>query len=699
MKPSEKISEATDLEAIDKRREKDRSKSKVKDMFVVMSRSDWRSYKKLMRFVKPYRVKIALSIVLAAAAGVLLASQLWIMKQGLASMMGTTQSETHACPECATDLVVSKADESAESEWLSRYLDRGEEAPAEAGEETPAEPSSDKSFVIRTEAHDHPAHGALTAEQESRKISGLYVIAAVLVLAVVLEGFCKYFQAVLMATASRRVVMDLRLHVFQHIMGMSIRFHQSNHSAKLISRITHDMTLFGRFLTQVTVRILREFFSFVALVAFIIMEHGHFIFVVGGIIAVGMIPIQVAGRRIRKGNKASQAGMAEIYTFLTEALNGQRVVKAFGGEEREYERFKAANDLHLKHILKIRRLRAGAEAIVPVIAALGVGAVIVVGGQKVLSGQISAPSFMIIIAALGRAMASMRVISKQLNDVHIGLSAVDRISTLLAVEPDIADQEGAVELPPFRKAIRYEGVSFRHRSDELTLERIRLTIKKGERVALVGPSGAGKSTIADLLPRFFDPKRGRITIDGHDLREVTLESLRSQIGIVTQETLLFRDSVADNIAYGRPDASREDIIEAAKAANAHHFVEKLPEGYDTLLGEKGHSLSGGERQRIAIARALLRNPPILILDEATSALDSESEAQVQNALRTLMKNRTVIMIAHRLSTVHDCDRIVVLEDGRIVEKGTHGDLMEGDGGVYRRLYELQSNAMNATQGG
>jgi subfamily B ATP-binding cassette protein MsbA len=513
-----------------------------------------------------------------------------------------------------------------------------------------------------------------------------------LVIFVVLASITKYGQSVIVTGASRRVVRDIRAAVFGHLMGLSVRFHQKNHSAQLVSRITSDLEIFGRFLTEALIRFIQDSFEFLTMIAFVSLNNGAFIFVIAAMIAVAIAPVNHISKRLRQNDKKSQQGMAEVATVIQEALTGQRVVKAFASEGREMLRFRKVTRVHMKTQMKSRRLRSLTEPIVMGIGGLGVGAIIIAGGYRVLDGKMDTPGLIMNVMALVRAMTSLRGMGKQLNDFQLGLAAADRVGTVLEAKSEIKEKQDASELPPFSRDIRFDEVHFHHDPEKPTLQGIDLTIKKGEKVALVGPSGAGKTTIIDLVPRFYDVERGAILVDGHDLREVTLKSLREQIGIVSQETVLFRDSIRDNISYGRPDATDEQVVEAAQAANAHEFIVKKPGGYDWRVGERGHTLSGGERQRIAIARALLLDPPILILDEATSALDSESESVVQAALLRLMKGRTVIVIAHRLSTIRDADRIVVLEKGKIAEIGNHDELMKQPDGLYRRHYEIQTRS-------
>jgi subfamily B ATP-binding cassette protein MsbA len=375
--------------------------------------------------------------------------------------------------------------------------------------------------------------------------------------------------------------------------------------------------------------------------------------------------------------------------LLHEALAGTKIVKAFGREAHEAERFDRVNDRLLALALKDHRTDEVTDPLMEVLAALGIMGALWYGGHQVIAGAMTPGDFFSFTAAVALLYGPVRQLSRIVNTVQQSTASVERVFEVLDTPPAIADRPGAHTLPGFVHGIRFEGVSFRYPgATEPALRDITLEIARGEVVAFVGMSGAGKSTLMDLLPRFHDVSAGRITVDGHDVRDLTQASLRAQIGLVTQDTFLFSDSVRYNIAYGRPDASAADIARAARQAHAEEFIAACPEGYDTLVGERGVRLSGGQRQRLAIARAFLKDPPILILDEATSDLDAESEFMVQQALADLMRGRTVLVIAHRLATVRNADRIVVVHDGRIAEVGRHDELLARDG-VYRRLYALQ----------
>jgi subfamily B ATP-binding cassette protein MsbA len=395
------------------------------------------------------------------------------------------------------------------------------------------------------------------------------------------------------------------------------------------------------------------------------------------------------GRRLYRINKRSQEKVAELNVLLHEAFSGTKIVKAFGREGHEAERFDRVNRRLLDLALKDHRTDEITEPLMEVLAAFGIMGALWYGGHQVIAGAMTPGDFFSFTAAMALIYGPVRHLSRIMNTIQQATSSVERVFEILDTPPAIADRPGARALPGFASTLSFEGVSFRYPgSADLTLRDITLDIRRGEVVAFVGMSGAGKSTLIDLVPRFHDVTTGRITVDGHDVRDVTQASLRAQIAVVTQETFLFSDSIHYNIAYGRPGASAGDVARAARQAHAEEFILACPEGYATLVGERGVRLSGGQRQRLAIARAFLKDPPILILDEATSDLDAESEFMVQQALADLMRGRTVLVIAHRLATVRNANRIVVVHEGRLAEVGRHDELLARDG-VYRRLYALQ----------
>ena len=727
--PSSPKYDVTNLVELEERREPLRKKLRIWHLFFPTSGDDLRAYRSLLRFVRPYRGKLILSVLLAMSSALFVGAELALIKGALDKILsfptrGGVKEVTQAEAEKgATGADAGKAAPNPGEKPAGEGATPPDDKAATAIEPPPAASpakESDSTFVRgvkdwferkrialedwfyekcdiakptkaeRDEQSRQESKPVLTEADKARRHVLLWALCGLLVFFVVLASIAKYGQSVIVTGASRRVVRDIRAAVFGHLMGLSVRFHQKNHSAQLASRITSDLEIFGRFLTEALIRFIQDSFEFLTMLVFVSLNQGAFIFVIAAVIAVAIAPVNHISRKLRANDKKSQQGMAEVATVIQEALTGQRVVKAFASEAREMNRFRKVTRQHMKTQMKTRRLRSLTEPIVMGIGALGVGSIIIAGGYRVLDGKLDAPGLILNVMALARAMTSLRGMGKQLNDFQLGLAAADRVGTVLQATSEIKEKPDAKPLPAFAREIRFDAVHFHHDPDKPTLQGIDLTIRKGEKVALVGPSGAGKTTIIDLVPRFYDVERGAILVDGLDLREVTLKSLREQIGIVSQETVLFRDSIRDNIAYGRPTATEDDVVAAAKSANAHEFIVKKPGGYGWRVGERGHTLSGGERQRIAIARALLLDPPILILDEATSALDSESEAIVQAALQRLMKGRTVIVIAHRLSTIHDADRIVVLEKGKIAEVGSHDELMLRPNGLYRRHYEIQT---------
>jgi subfamily B ATP-binding cassette protein MsbA len=458
-----------------------------------------------------------------------------------------------------------------------------------------------------------------------------------------------------------------------------------------MTRVVNDVNRLARLSSTVLVMAVRQMGTIVALLTVMFIREW-----VLALIAVVIFPAvgvlyRTLGRKLYKIAKRAQEKMSELNIVLQEAFTGNKIVKAFGRERLQQERFDAVNDRLLRLALKDQRVDNLAEPLMEILGALGIMGAIWYGGYRVISGALTPGEFFSFTAAVILLYGPVRQLGRMMNTVQQSLSSVERVFEILGTPPTIIDRPGASLLRDFHDSLVFEGVSFRYpEAEEDTLSDISLTVRKGEMVAFVGMSGAGKTTLMDLVPRFHDVLAGRLVIDGHDIRDVSVASLRALMGIVTQETFLFADTIGYNIGYGRPGATQADIEHAAGMAQAHEFVAALPEGYATPVGERGVKLSGGQRQRLAIARAFLKDPPILILDEATSDLDAESEFLVQQALGELMKNRTVLVIAHRLATVKHADRVVVVHNGRLAEIGTHDELMARGDGIYRRFATLQS---------
>ncbi len=523
----------------------------------------------------------------------------------------------------------------------------------------------------------------------ARPLVALERICLFILVVLLLKNLADYLQSVLMVRLEQAVIRDLRDDLQAHLQRLSLSFFHARRTGTLISRVTNDVEYLRTALASGISTLVKDALTLLGAVGLAFYASWRLTLLALIVLPAAAAALQILGRKMRKRSNLAQERMGDLTAILQETIAGARVVRAFGMEAFERAKFARANQAFFQAFVRMRRIAVAARPLSEFALVVIAVAMLWFGGREIFTRQTLAPhQFVLFVTALLTTISPTKSLAEVSANIHQGTAAAERLFGLLDTEPEVRDRPGARRLAAFNDHIRYENVSFSYAGGPPVLEDLALEVGRGEIVALVGSSGAGKSTAMDLLPRFYDPSAGRITIDGRDVRELTVASLRAQMGIVTQETILFHDTVRNNIAYGVADASDEAVRQAAVAAHAHAFIAGLPQGYDTVIGERGIKLSGGERQRLAIARALLKNPPILLLDEATSALDAESERLVQEALERLMRDRTVLVIAHRLSTVQHADRIVVLEKGRVVATGTHRELLE-QGGLYRRLYDLQ----------
>lgn len=523
----------------------------------------------------------------------------------------------------------------------------------------------------------------------ARPLVALERICLFLLIVLFLKNLADYLQSLWMMRVEQAVIRDLRDELQSHLQRLSLSYFHASRTGVVISRVTNDVEYLRNALASGVSTFVKDALTLVGAIGLAFFASWRLTLLALLILPAASFGLQVVGRKMRRRSTRAQERMGDLTSMLQETTSGARVVRAFGAENYERERFARANHAFYEAFVRMRRVALLARPMSEFGLVFVAVAMLWFGGREIFQGGGLAPhQFVLFVTALLTTISPTKSLAEVSANLHQGVAAAERLFAVIDTQPDVLDRPLAPTLAPLRDRIRYQGVHFAYGDGPPVLDDVSFEIARGRIVALVGSSGAGKSTVMDLLPRFYDPTQGRITIDGVDLRDVTLASLRSQLGIVTQETILFHDTVRGNIAYGLPDASDADIRRAAEAAHAHGFVSALPRGYDTVIGDRGVRLSGGERQRLAIARALLRNPPILLLDEATSALDTESERLVQQALEELMRDRTVLVIAHRLSTVQHADQIVVLEGGRVIATGTHRELLNG-GGLYRRLYDLQ----------
>jgi subfamily B ATP-binding cassette protein MsbA len=520
-----------------------------------------------------------------------------------------------------------------------------------------------------------------------RNFDTLMWIPVAVIVIYLIKGACNYTQTILMSFIGQRVVADLRNNLYRRIQMQSLSFFTKNPTGILMSRITSDVGYVQGAVSEAVTSLLKDSFTLICLIFVIFYRDWQLAIIAMFVFPLTIYPIAKFGAKMRNIATRTQVTIGSLTTLLQETISGTRIVKAFSMEEYENRRFAKENEHLFKLALKSVSISAVSSPFMEFLGGIGIAAIIFYGGYQVIRGVSTPGTFFSFLTALIMLYEPVKRLTNVNNTIQQGVAGAVRVFSIIDIVPDIKNDADAIELPRISQGIDIRDVTFRYEETPV-LKNINLSIKAGEVVAFVGMSGGGKTTLVNLIPRFYDVSQGHILVDGHDIRHVTIESLRGQIGIVTQQTILFNDTARNNIAYGNIEKTDDDIIRAAKAANAHDFIMNLPKGYNTVIGEQGAKLSGGERQRISIARALLKDAPILILDEATSSLDTEAEIEVQDALEYLMKGRTTLIIAHRLSTIRNAHRILVLANGEIVEEGTHESLLEKRG-EYFKFYSMQ----------
>ncbi|MDH5677913.1 MAG: ABC transporter ATP-binding protein/permease [Nitrospinota bacterium] len=534
----------------------------------------------------------------------------------------------------------------------------------------------------------------------------LALLPVAVVLIYLARGVGRYLASSQMQVIGQLAIRDIRNGLFSHIQSLSLDFFSKRKTGQIISRITNDVYVIQDSVSIVVYDMVRETMTMLVLLGVVYYHNWRLATVALIIIPFSGLLIDRLGKRLRVVSRETQEAMADLNAMLVETFTGIRVVQAFGMESYEVEKFDRVNHTYFDKMRRTIKINELTSPLLEFIGAFGIAAIIWYGGTMVMEGKTTVGAFFSFIMALFMLYAPVAKLSRVYNKIQQALAAAARIFEIMDIQPTVRQAPNARLLPQLTQGIEFKNVSFRYDTDDETspganaLNNINLHVEKGMVYALVGPSGAGKTTLVNLIPRFFDVTGGAILFDGQDIRDVTVASLREQTGIVTQDVFLFNDTIRNNIAYGQADAPQEAVETAARAAYAHDFIIKAPNGYDTIVGERGHKLSGGERQRLSIARAIMKNPAVLILDEATSALDTESELMVQKALENLMSHRTTFVIAHRLSTVLNADRIVVMDGGEVAEQGRHQELIDQDG-LYKKLFELQfrtaMDTINANQ--
>ena len=526
---------------------------------------------------------------------------------------------------------------------------------------------------------------------QNKDLGLLTLIVIAILIIFLIRGFATYGQNYMMAYVGQRVVIDIRETLFKHLQRLDQAYFDTRKTGVIMSNITSDVGALQQAIVDNLISFMTEGVTLVGSLVFMFYLDWKLSLLTLIIVPVVLGLTNVFGKRLRSAGHEVQGRTADITAFLQEVISGARVIRSFARESFEFKRFEKENKNNFDAAMKATKLTAIMGPMVEFSAAIAVVVILWYGGYSVVQGYITAGSLIAFLIYAINLANPVKRLTQVYGNIQKALAAGDRVIDILETQPHVKELPTAKTMDHVKGEVHFDNVQFSYDAENLALKGVTLHVKPGETVAIVGPSGAGKSTIANLLPRFYDVTGGSIRIDGMDIREATFTSLRENIGLVPQDTMLFNASVRDNILYGRLDATDEEVLAAAKAANAIEFIEKLPQGFDTMVGERGNSLSGGQRQRIAIARAILKNPSILILDEATSALDTESEKIVQEALERLMKGRTALVIAHRLSTIQHADHIVVLQQGSVVEKGTHDELLALQG-LYSHLYTVQFSA-------
>ncbi|AFM25775.1 ABC transporter ATP-binding protein [Desulfomonile tiedjei] len=520
-----------------------------------------------------------------------------------------------------------------------------------------------------------------------KDLAMLIFIPLIVAVVYVVKGVCDFAQYYLMAYVGQSVIRDLREEMFTKLEQMSVGFFVRHSTGELLSRMNNDVSLVQGAMTSAITGIVRDAVTVIALICVVFYRDFTLALMAMVVFPLAVYPLLSFGKRLKRYSRRMLVSLEDITQRLNETITGIRIVKAFAMEDYERSRFREVNQTLFNAFMRRFKVRALSNPVMETLGGFGVCAIVFYGGYQVVNGISTQGTFFSFLAALFMLYEPIKRINEANSTIQEGISAGERIFALMDADPDVTDRSDAVELQTCTGEVVFDTVFFGY-EDQMVLKGVSIRANPGEAIAIVGESGVGKSTLLDLIPRFYDVNSGAILVDGKDVRSLTQKSLREKIGVVTQQTILFDDTIRNNIAYGRPDLSLEKVVDAAKAAHAHDFIATLPNGYDTIIGENGIKLSGGERQRIAIARALLKNPPILILDEATSNLDSDSERAVQSALEELMRGRTTVVVAHRLSTIRNVDRIYVLMNGTVAEQGSHDELLSRDG-EFARLYFLQ----------